>query len=67
MTWDDHDIYDGYGSYPDDLQNCAVFQHAFKLSRRFYLAFQQQTNLDLAHSQANLFGVGWALAATSVI
>jgi hypothetical protein len=25
-TWDDHDIFDGWGSYPAVLQNCAVFQ-----------------------------------------
>lgn len=24
--WDDHDIWDGWGSYPPYLQNCPVFQ-----------------------------------------
>lgn len=24
--WDDHDIWDGWGSYPEHLQNCPVFQ-----------------------------------------
>ena len=26
MTWDDHDIFDGWGSYPVQLQFCPVFQ-----------------------------------------
>lgn len=25
-SWDDHDIFDGWGSYPDYLQKSAVFQ-----------------------------------------
>lgn len=51
-------LQDGWGSYPDQLQNCPIFQHAYKIGRRFYLAFQQHTNLALAHQQANLFGRG---------
>ena len=26
QIWDDHDIFDGWGSYPDHLQTCPVFQ-----------------------------------------
>ena len=26
QIWDDHDIWDGWGSYPDRMQNCPVFQ-----------------------------------------
>ena len=26
FVWDDHDIFDGWGSYPEYLQNCPVFQ-----------------------------------------
>jgi hypothetical protein len=28
-TWDDHDIFDGYGSYDDGLQQCDVFDAIF--------------------------------------
>ena len=49
---------DGWGSYPEQLQKCPIFQHAYQLGRRFYLAFQQHTNLAQAHQQANLFGFG---------
>lgn len=40
---DDHDIFDGFGSYPDGLQNCAVFQNIGRLAFLYYLLFQHQT------------------------
>lgn len=55
---EDSSVQDGYGSYPEQLQNCPVFQHAFRVGRRFYLLFQQHTQLPQAHQQANLFGSG---------
>ncbi|KNE66210.1 hypothetical protein AMAG_19363 [Allomyces macrogynus ATCC 38327] len=48
FEWDDHDIFDGYGSYPEYLQNSPVFQNIFIAAQRFYLLFQQHTNLRLA-------------------
>lgn len=26
MMWDDHDIFDGFGSYDEELQTCQVFK-----------------------------------------
>lgn len=26
MIWDDHDIFDGWGSYDPDMQNCVIFK-----------------------------------------
>lgn len=46
MTWDDHDIFDGWGSYPPYLHNCAVFQKIFKSALRFYLLFQNHATPD---------------------
>lgn len=43
-TWDDHDIFDGWGSYPADLQTCSVFEGIFQSARRFYLLFQLHTH-----------------------
>ncbi|KAJ3044004.1 hypothetical protein HDV00_003532 [Rhizophlyctis rosea] len=43
FQWDDHDIFDGWGSYPPYLQDCAVFQGIYSVARRFYLLFQQHT------------------------
>ncbi len=31
MTWDDHDIFDGWGSYPPVMQNCEVFQAVWRV------------------------------------
>ena len=46
FIWDDHDIFDGYGSYPDYLQNSKVFDGVFEAALRFYLLFQHHTNVD---------------------
>ncbi|EFN58805.1 hypothetical protein CHLNCDRAFT_140599 [Chlorella variabilis] len=46
MMWDDHDIWDGYGSYDADIQDCKVFKGLFAVARKFYLLFQQHTTDD---------------------
>jgi len=50
MSWDDHDIFDGWGSYPEELQNSTVFQGMYRTSRRFYLLFQMHTTPALANT-----------------
>ena len=40
MMWDDHDIFDGWGSYPTDLQSCPVYQAIFAAARRYFELFQ---------------------------
>ena len=40
MMWDDHDIFDGWGSYPEKRQNCAVFQAVFSHASRVFEVFQ---------------------------
>ena len=45
FVWDDHDIFDGWGSYDAELQACPVFQGIFEAAKRFYLLFQQHTTL----------------------
>lgn len=42
-TWDDHDIFDGWGSYPDYLQECAAFQQIYKVAKKNFAAFQLAT------------------------
>jgi len=46
--WDDHDIIDGYGSYPADMQQAEMFQVLFANACRFYYLFQQHTTMELA-------------------
>ncbi len=47
--WDDHDITDGWGSYPQDLHECDVYQNLFRLATRYYRLFQQQLAEDEVH------------------
>jgi hypothetical protein len=34
MTWDDHDLMDGWGSYPSPVQQSPVFQGLYIIMRR---------------------------------
>lgn len=40
MMWDDHDIFDGWGSFPDDQQNCPVFKAVFAGAKRVFESLQ---------------------------
>lgn len=42
MMWDDHDIFDGWGSYPSEQQNCVVYQSIFKQAKECFSIFQLQ-------------------------
>jgi hypothetical protein len=44
--WDDHDIIDGFGSYPRLLMSCPVFSAIGKVAFKYYLLFQHQTALE---------------------
>ena len=46
--WDDHDIIDGFGSYPRLLMNSPVFSAIGKVAFKYYLLFQHQTSLEEA-------------------
>lgn len=46
MMWDDHDIFDGWGSYTPEKQNSDVFQAIFKQARAHFCLFQLQADLD---------------------
>lgn len=68
-TWDDHDIYDGYGSYPKDLQECAIMQGVYASARLFYLLFQQHTTDQRAKEEdaEQFFGTKTALHTLSML
>lgn len=51
MLWDDHDIWDGWGSYRDEVQATEVFQSLFKVARRFFLLFQKHTAVELVEKE----------------
>ena len=47
MMWDDHDIFDGWGSYGPDEQNSSVYQGIFKIARAYFSAFQQRVKFGI--------------------
>lgn len=38
--WDDHDIFDGYGSHPAPVQESPLGQMIYRIARRFFRLFQ---------------------------
>lgn len=46
MMWDDHDIFDGWGSYTADDQECEVYQGIFNIARKYFALFQQQLSIS---------------------
>ncbi|KAI8579070.1 hypothetical protein K450DRAFT_243713 [Umbelopsis ramanniana AG] len=54
--WDDHDIIDGYGSYPNDMQNTELFQVLFANAVRFYLLLQHHTTLKRTEADGLIRG-----------
>ena len=43
MMWDDHDIFDGWGSYPDEILSCDVYQNIFNVAKKYFEIFQLRT------------------------
>lgn len=47
MMWDDHDIFDGWGSYSAEMQRSPVYQALFRYARRAFWVFQLQHPIKL--------------------
>ena len=56
--WDDHDIIDGFGSYPDNFMRAPVFQGVGEIAFKYYLLFQHQSvpKETAAHEPSWLLG-----------
>jgi hypothetical protein len=46
MMWDDHDVFDGWGSWPEDRQECAVFRGIGAVAREQFALFQLAARPD---------------------
>ena len=46
MMWDDHDIYDGWGSQPPEIIDSPVGRGLYEIARRCFLAFQRGLSPD---------------------
>ncbi|NOI14211.1 alkaline phosphatase D family protein [Vibrio hepatarius] len=60
MMWDDHDIIDGWGSYPDDIQSCDVYKAIFSAARKHFELLQirgpqNRSLLQTSHSVRDHF------------
>lgn len=58
--WDDHDIIDGFGSYPHHFNRCAVFTGLGAVAFKYYLLFQHQSIVDEKEEHEP----SWLLGAT---
>uniref|UniRef100_A0A1D2A293 PhoD-like phosphatase domain-containing protein n=2 Tax=Auxenochlorella protothecoides TaxID=3075 RepID=A0A1D2A293_AUXPR len=58
MQWDDHDIWDGWGSYREDVQSCFVFKGLFQVARRFFLLFQKHTTVERVDKEGEFLNKG---------
>ncbi|KAG4414998.1 hypothetical protein IFR04_011872 [Cadophora malorum] len=62
---DDHDIFDGFGSYPEYMQSSNMFKNIGRVGIEMYLLFQHHTTLEIlrnVNSDVDLFtitGSGW--------
>ncbi|ESU13308.1 hypothetical protein FGSG_13060 [Fusarium graminearum PH-1] len=62
---DDHDIFDGYGSYPDYMQSSPMFKNIGRIATEMYLLFQHHTTVEMLrnvstdHDIFTITGTGW--------
>jgi hypothetical protein len=65
LTIDDHDIFDGFGSYPEHFQNSQIFKNIGRIGIEMYLLFQHHTTLEILRNVDNdvdlftITGNGW--------
>lgn len=65
LTIDDHDIFDGYGSYPEYMQQSHVFKNIGRIGIEMYLLFQHHTTHEILRNVSNdldlftITGQGW--------
>jgi len=65
LSLDDHDIFDGFGSYPEYMQFSNMFKNIGRIGIEMYLLFQHHTTLEIlrnVNDDRDLFtitGTGW--------
>lgn len=58
--WDDHDLIDGWGSYPQERQECPVFGAIWDAGARAFAVFQQQlTDAERRPGAIGVAAPGW--------
>lgn len=69
MMWDDHDIFDGWGSYPADMQQCDVYQGIYEIARHYFELFQirSKRNQSLLDYQASHYAFALAFRGYHIL
>jgi hypothetical protein len=53
MNWDDHDLFDGFGSYSHKIQNGYIFQCIKSVATKYYSALQLKDQVKPLHATYN--------------
>ncbi|KAI9795908.1 MAG: hypothetical protein M1833_006635 [Piccolia ochrophora] len=62
---DDHEIFDGFGSYPEYMQFSNMFKNIGRIGTELYLLFQHHTTIEILRNVSNdqdlftITGTGW--------
>ncbi|MGH6943255.1 MAG: alkaline phosphatase D family protein, partial [Geminicoccaceae bacterium] len=72
MMWDDRDIFDGWGSYSAEWQECAVFQGTYLAAREQFALFQLAARPDdlpegFADRRGGQFGWAYRIGDTGIL
>jgi hypothetical protein len=72
MMWDDHDIFDGWGSHPKELQSCPVHRGIWSAAREHFALFQLGARPDMLPGEigdpaGSHFGWAFAVGRIGVI
>jgi hypothetical protein len=60
--WDDHEIIDGYGSYPSNVQNSPIMKAIYKVARRAFMIYQLHMKPDdFNHNLTNMLEINKTL------
>jgi hypothetical protein len=52
MMWDDHDIFDGWGSYPEELMQSPLYRCIGGMAEKYFCAFQLGASVDEVKSKS---------------
>lgn len=61
MMWDDHDIFEGWGSHDEQIESCEVFLGIFRMASRYFALYQQQLAPGEKHPMAIRESPGYSL------
>jgi len=69
MMWDDHDIFDGWGSYPEEMQNWPVYKTIFSVAKHYFELFQMRSvkNISLLEPTNHHYSFGLTFRKTHVL